>query len=205
MDSNSIKNHIISSQQKSISYQEYKDLTSQLTLEGKTTGSNQSEDLIHYTKLNHQRSKRIEKTYKVQQDTATFLQKISTPQHWIVITESWCGDAANILPIIAAMASVSPNIHLHIVLRDENLELMDHFLTNGGRSIPKLIAYNDQQEVLFDWGPRPTEAQNLFLQWRAKDPRPSFHDFHIEIQHWYNKDKGLATEKEILSLLTSLG
>ena len=66
------------------------------------------------------------------------------------------------------MAEVNSNINLQLVLRDENLELMDLFLTNGGRSIPKLIALDKDLNILFTWGPRPQTATNMVLDYKTK-------------------------------------
>ena len=59
---------------------------------------------------------------------------------WLIITEGWCGDAAQCIPTIEKIAAESKNIETHYVLRDENLDLIDEYLTNNARSIPKLIA-----------------------------------------------------------------
>src|SRR6056300_75582 len=158
-----MKDIIKKSLQKTYTYQAYKDLVKTLLLEGKSTGPNQSEDLTNYSLLNDKRMKRLDKTIKTLDDTKQFLKTIKSPQTWLVLTEGWCGDAAQNLPVIHRMAEVNSNINLQLVLRDENLELMDLFLTNRGRSIPKLIALDKDLNILFTWGPRPQTATNMVL------------------------------------------
>ena len=74
---------------------------------------------------------------------------------WFVLTEGWCKDAAQIVPVLHALAKLNSNIELKVLLRDDNLDLMDQYLTNGKRrSIPRLIAVDpDVMEELSSWGP----------------------------------------------------
>lgn len=173
-----------------------------LLSQGKTTGENHSESMLHYTQMNVKRMERWEKKGALIPEVVEELNRITEPQNWVVLTEAWCGDAAHALPFISKMAEVNPLISFEIKLRDENLELMDQFLTNGGRSIPKLIAYNESNQVLFDWGPRPQFIQEEFLRMR-KEGVP-YQESSKVIQQLYNKDKGITMQKEILSLLQSM-
>ena len=119
--------------------------------------------------LNDRRMKRLDKTIKISEETIQEFQKVKQPQTWLVLTEGWCGDAAQNLPILDKIASDTANIDLKIVLRDENLDLMDLFLTNGGRSIPKLIALDKDNNVLDFWGPRPTIATKMVADYKEKN------------------------------------
>ena len=164
--------------------------------DGKTSGA-QKEDLIHYTKLNAHRSKRITKTATILPDLAEKVKALPK-QTWLLITETWCGDAANSVPLIAKLAELNQNIDLKVVLRDENTDLMDQFLTKGGRSIPKLIGLDEELNVLFDWGPRPQEAQDLYWNWRESEDRIPYSEFHVVMQKWYNDNKGEAIQHELM-------
>lgn len=186
------------------SFQEYEDLIHQKVDEGQTTGPNQEEDLIYYTKLNAQRGKRLSKTIKVDAQTETQINSLKGKYTWVVITESWCGDAAQALPLIHKLAELNPSIDLKIVLRDENIELMDNFLTNGGRSIPKLIILDEDNEVLASWGPRPKKAQELYDAWRNDPNKQPYKEFQVELQKWYLKDKGQSIFHEIGKILEGL-
>ncbi len=184
----------------SISYQEYSDLLRKYADEGLTTGPNQNEDLIHYTKLNVQRGKRISKTVQLLPELVKKISEIDQKQTWLLITESWCGDAANSVPVMAKLAEINDSTDLRIVLRDENLELMDQFLTRGGRSIPKLIVLNADNQVQFAWGPRPEPAQELYDAWKNSDDDVPYKEFQVELQKWYNQDGGSSLQTELLKL-----
>jgi hypothetical protein len=185
----------------SFSYQEYRDFVTDLAKEDKTTGHEQREDLIHYTQLNEARLHRLDKTIQVVDEVKTVLQNLSKEYTWLVISESWCGDAAQILPVINKMAEVSDKIDLRIVLRDDNEDLMNLFLTNGTKSIPKLIIIDKAtSEVINDFGPRPKCAKQLILDYKAAHGIVD-ETAKIELQKWYLQDKGISTQKEIVELL----
>jgi hypothetical protein len=186
--------------QKAISYDAYKRLLEDLLSAGKTTGPHQSESMVHYAQLNLQRMHRLEKTIQVLPAVATQLSSVDRPQTWLVLTEGWCGDAAQSLPVKNALAELNPLISLRLLLRDENLELMDRFLTNGvSRSIPRLIAVDAvTSEVLFTWGPRPAALQESFEGMRSEGL--PFEVIKEEIQRWYNQNKTVAIEQELAAL-----
>jgi len=185
----------------SISYQEYRTLVVDLLAEGKSTGKNQSEDLLNYSKLNNSRMKRLDKTFKISEKTEENTRNFSKNQIWIVLTESWCGDAAHALPIINKITESAKNVNLRILLRDENEALMNKFLTNGNKSIPKLIILDtDTKELVDTWGPRPSEATTM-VQKHIEKYGSLDADFKKELQVWYNANKGLNIEEDILDVL----
>ena len=198
-----MKKIIENSLQKAISYTGYRNLVRNLLTEGKSTGPEQSKDLTNYSTLNDRRMKRLDKTIKISKDTIQEFKKVKQPQTWLVLTEGWCGDAAQNLPILNKIASGTANIDFKIVLRDENLDLMDLFLTNGGRSIPKLIALDKDNNVLDLWGPRPTIATKMVVAYKEKngalDPQ-----FKQDLQVWYNKDKGKSVQEDFVNLVAKL-
>ncbi len=184
----------------SLSYSAYLDLTAKLVAESKTSGNEQREDRIAFTKLNLQRMQRIGKTTRLLPELLQTLQGITQPQFWVLITETWCGDAAQSLPIINLMAETNPNIQLRLLLRDQHLELMDRYLTNGARAIPKLICYEGEgKQELFHWGPRPEAAQQLALG--LKQSGADHEAKALAVQKWYIADKGLSIQREINTLL----
>jgi hypothetical protein len=197
-----MKKSIENSLENTYTYQEYRDLITSLLAEGKSTGPEQSDYILNYSKLNNSRMKRLDKTTKISDETTQAIQKLATPQTWLVLTEGWCGDAAQNLPIIHKMAELNKNVNLKLILRDENLELMDLFLTNGGRSIPKLIALDKDNNVIDTWGPRPTIATKMVEEYKAKHGSLDA-DFKEDLQVWYNKDKGLSTQKDFFALVNS--
>ena len=154
-------------------------------------------DYVEYVKLNHSRVNRWLKQAVLTEETLAVLS--NTPkQKWILIAEPWCGDAANNSPILHLMAEKSKNIDFDIQLRDDS-NLIDSYLTNGGKSIPKLIVRDENDNDLFTWGPRPTECQNLMLKLKESDLPAQ--DKKAELQKWYNADKGLSIQKEIVALM----
>lgn len=197
-----MKEIIKDSLSKAITYAEYRTLVSELLVEGKSTGDTQSEALYKYSLLNDRRMKRLDKTSKISEETEEHLVNLQSPQTWLVITEGWCGDAAQNLPVLNKLADNNESVDLKVVLRDENLELMDKFLTNGGRSIPKLIALDEEKNVLFTWGPRPSIATKMIADYKEEN---GVVDAVIkeELQVWYNKNKGNNVQEDIISLLSN--
>jgi hypothetical protein len=198
-----MKEIIENSLRKTISYTDYRALVRNLLAEGKSTGPEQSEDLTNYSLLNDRRMQRLDKKIKISEETIQEFQKIKQPQTWLVITEGWCGDAAQNLPVLNKIAVTTDHIDLKVVLRDENLALMDLFLTNGGRSIPKLIALDKENNVIDSWGPRPSVATKMVADYKEKngvlDP-----EFKQDLQVWYNKDKGQSVQEDFVSIAAKL-
>ena len=119
---------------------------------------------------------------------------------WLIITEGWCGDAAQNIPIIEKIAAENERIETRYVFRDENLELMDKYLTNNARSIPKLICLDAETlEEIGTWGPRPQTAMEYFLEMRDSGmEKPQMME---NMQRWYLQDKENSIEAEFSVLL----
>jgi len=157
------------------------------------------EAYLEYVKLNSSRQNRWIKKMVLSEETQNALRNVRTPQKWILITEPWCGDAAHISAFINAMSEASGNIEIDIQLRDSEPFIIDNYLTNGGRSIPKLVVQDTHGRDLFTWGSRPKECQNLMLSLKESDL--SEQEKKAELQKWYNKDKGVSVQQEIAALL----
>jgi len=197
-----IKKSIEEGLQKAISYSSYRILISDLIASGKSSGPIQSEDLLNFSKLNDRRMTRLDKTIQLRQETLLTVKKIDKPITWLVLSEGWCGDAAQTLPVINKIANESDLITLKIIFRDEHEELMNYFLTNGGKSIPKLLVLNSENEVLNTWGPRPDKATKMVQDYKNKHGQLDA-TFKQELQVWYNKDKGVNIQENMLGLLTN--
>ena len=131
------------------------------------------------------------------------VRRISAPQTWLVITEGWCGDAAQIVPVLNKIAELNDKITLKFSLRDDNLELMDQYLTNGrSRSIPKLVVLDENNEELFNFGPRPAVLQEMFYHLKAN--AMSNDAVKEEIHKWYAMDKTVSIQKDLLAWLKDL-
>ncbi len=188
---------------RSMTYKEYRDLVADLLVEGKSTGSIQSEDYLNYSRLGNARMKRLDKTFELTEGVRTKINRSSKKFSWIVLTEGWCGDAAHALPIINKISDASDKrIDVKIVLRDDNEALMNQFLTNGSKSIPKLIAIDaETDEVVHTWGPRPSIATKMVQDY--KEEKGSLDaDFKKELQVWYHKNKGENILNDLLKLIT---
>ena len=183
-----------------LSYPAYRELVQHLVDNNSTSGDTSNEKYADYTRINQQRMKRLDKTIKLLPEAIRKLQLIAEKQTWLVLTESWCGDAAQNIPVLNRLAALNPNIELKLLMRDENPDIMDQFLTNGARSIPKLIILNSQEEVLGTWGPRPETVQQLVID-KKNAPDDMKEIYSIKIQKWYNANKGIDLQKEIINLL----
>lgn len=196
-----MKTLLENSVKKAMDYSEYNLLFQQLVEESRTTGE-QSQEKIDYTKLNFSRRKRLDKTAKISEESIEVFKNISKKQTWLVISEPWCGDAAQTLPYLNKIAQLSKNIDLKIVLRDENPELMDAFLTNGSRAIPVVIMLDEDFNVLQTWGPRSKAATKLVSDY--KEHHGKIDDaFKEMLQVWYNNDKGVSIVNDISTLVAS--
>lgn len=181
-------------------FKAYNDLIESLLEENKTTGLNQSEAMINYTQMNQKRMKRWFKTLKLSEEIKG-LNIDGQNQKWLIITEGWCGDAAHNIPAIELIAS-ELGIETRYVLRDENPEIIDAYLTNGGRAIPKLIAIDKDFNELFTWGPRPKECQELYLS--LKENGSDWNVILEKIQKWYNTNKSEMLQQEFIQLLKAI-
>lgn len=186
---------------KAMSYEEYIALMAKLMAEGASTSTVPSEEMTLFTKLNYKRMIRLNKTIKIDGKYKEVVDAYKKKVTWLVLTESWCGDAAQILPVVNKIAEMSGNISLRLVLRDENIDLMDLCLTNGTRSIPKLLVIDDNYNIIDSFGPRPEAALNLVDDFREQYGKltPEFKQY---LQLWYNKDRGKSIVKDLLKLMT---
>lgn len=190
---------IKTSVEKAMDYNQYNELFKKLVDEGKTTGE-ETQEKIDFTKLNLSRTRRLDKTARIAPEAAEVFKNISGKQTWLVISEPWCGDAAQTLPFLNKVAEVSGKIDLKIVLRDDNLELMDQFLTNGSRSIPMTLMLDENLNLIRQWGPRSKAASQLVIDYKAE--HGVVDDTCKEMmQVWYNKDKGVSIINELAEAL----
>lgn len=180
---------------KSIGYKEY-----QSAIQAVADANDPETKYLDYIRLNVQRMIRLNKTIYILPELEAAIKAISTAQYWLVLSEGWCGDAAQTTPLMAKLAELNPLISLHFLWRDQNPALMDQFLTDGkSRSIPKLIATDSEGNVLFDWGPRPEELQVIYKNHAATGT--PFTEVAEILQRWYLQDKTVSTQKEILQKL----
>jgi hypothetical protein len=155
---------------------------------------------LKYAKLNFSRMNRWQKTLQLNEDLISEVRAIAKPQEWIIITEPWCGDGAPIVPFLVRLAEQNPLIKYDLQLRDQEPFLISSYLTNGTKSIPKLIVRDEAGNDLFTYGPRPKATQQLVN--RLKAANVDYDTLNTEVQNWYNKDKGVELQKELLQLFS---
>lgn len=180
-------------------YASYRSLIDALVAQGMTTGPIQNEKMLDYTKMNVFRMNRLDTTFKFIPELEAALPN-AKPQTWLVITEAWCGDAANILPVFNQVELANPAIQVLYILRDDHLDIMDLYLTNGGRSIPKLVVMDADGKETGTWGPRPAEAQALMDEWKAQDM--PYKQNAEKLQLWYARNRTHAIQMELTGLIS---
>lgn len=180
------------------SYKEYRIMLDKLMSDGETTGKDQSDERIDATKVNIVRMGRLDKLAKLNDPLKSAL--LNQPeQKWVLLVEGWCGDAAQNLPVIAKMADFAFKVDLQIMLRDDNLDIMDKFLTSKSRSIPKLISVDENNKVLFTWGPRPKKMQD-----KAMELKKAKQEYAEEVHKLYAKDRATSIIQEFTALLNDV-
>jgi hypothetical protein len=189
--------------EKAIDYATYRKLINDLFAAGKSTGPDNSPEILHYTELNIARMNRVEKTVTLSDELLQALKNIKHKQQWIVISEGWCGDAAQIVPLFHIIEKHCDMIDLKFLLRDENLDLIDQYLTNGGRAIPKLLIVDaPTNNVLTHWGPRPKLAQQLINDMQAA--HIDMAEIKEKLHLWYARDRAKAIQQELTVCLSIL-
>jgi len=183
-------------------YDEYRELIDKLLKQDKTTGENHSDSMLHYTKMNVHRMRRLDKQIDLKEELIHKLEKLDRSLTWLILTEGWCGDAAQVIPAIQKMADQTKMIQTRYILRDEHLDIMDQFLTDGrARAIPKLICLDSKTlEILGEWGPRPEEAQQLFKKMKDNNEYTS-QERAEKLHKWYADDKTESVQDEFILLI----
>lgn len=179
---------------KGISYHQYKQqMAEDLAL-------NEDLKIKEYINLNQRRMHRVEKTYLPSVEIINQAKNLKHKIYWLILTEHWCGDASQTLPALHAIAeSSNGKIEMKLVYRDQNDELMNAYLTNGTRSIPKLVQLDEHYNVTGIWGPRPTVAQKMVKELKSNPSTAA--TYANELHLWYAKDKQQSLEKEVAQLL----
>ena len=154
---------------------------------------------LHYTRLNASRMNRWLRTGLLLPETKAVLSDLRGPQHWLVLTDPWCGDAAHVVPFLQKMAEYSPLITIDYELRDAEPFTISRYLTGGSKSIPKLIIRDVHGNDTAVWGPRPDAAQALYG--RLSNEKADFETVKEALQKWYNADRGRQLQQEVTALV----
>lgn len=195
-----------------LSYDAFRALTDDLLEQGRTTNDDNREVMLAYTRQNSQRMNKWDKILKLSDDSLLRLRGAERPVVLLTLVEGWCGDVAQVLPVLDKIANANDRIELRIIFRDQHPDIMDAFLTNGARAIPKVLILDAENgQVLGTWGPRPSEAQAMVMDLKQtveilpEEERAEFRARSSEAMHaWYARDKGQRVQIEFLNTLMPL-
>lgn len=185
-----------------MTFQDYQELFEDILVGNISSAPYDDMHFVEYTKLNQSRQNRWLKKGTIDEKLKNVIATINTKQHWILITEPWCGDASHSVPFIAMLANLNQNIKLEIELRDSENSEIDNYLTNGSKSIPILIVRDADGKDIFRWGPRPAKCQKVFDDLKSKEI--AFEELKKGLQEWYNHDRGMSLQQEFLGLYDNL-
>ncbi len=157
-------------------------------------------EYVQYYALGLQRMNRVTKTFQLTSVQENRVKETPNNFKILSITEGWCGDASQILPVIEKLANAL-NVESKYILRDENLELMENYKTNNALSIPIVIGVAEDGSELFRFGPRPAYGMELLAKFKSSPDIYSADDFHEDLQKYYNTNKGVDIVDEILDLV----
>lgn len=135
---------------------------------------------------------------RVPDDLAARARALGGPWRLLVLSEDWCGDAVNSVPVVQRLVERVPGLDLRILSRDANPDVMDAHLTGKSRSIPVVMMLDADFRERGWWGPRPRELQEWVLgpgRGLAGDER------HREIRRWYARDGGRKILEEVVQMM----
>src|ERR1051326_7932789 len=200
-----IQPHSLLAGRKLFSYEDYRDNIDKMIHGQSSDLPVQADDKMRFLPLNLQRMKRMEKTVFPDAKLQALLQQINKPLQWIVLAEPWCGDGAQNLPVLNTMAKTNVLIDLKVLLRDSNPDIMDRYLSDGKRSIPKLVCFDTESgEELFTWGARPSSLEKEIISFKEQNPAYNHDDFLAFVHSWYARDKGKGIQEDFIFLLSKL-
>jgi len=157
------------------------------------------ENKYGYLKLNNQRMDIRVRSFSAAPATVEYLSKINEELVWMVLVADWCGDCSQNLPVIFKLTEINPLFHLRLLPRDYYPQIMDKYLTNGARSIPKVVVMKMDGTELFTWGDKPQPAEELVNQCKKEGMVKT--QILEKLHLWYGKDRGKTTESELLELM----
>ncbi len=160
--------------------------------------------LLPYYQEGQARMDRITPTVTLLPELQAAVSQLTQRYIWAIITEGWCGDGSETVPIIEAVAQASGgHLETRYFLRDANLDLMDRYLTNGGRAMPiAVVLHADSLAEAGVWGPRPTPLQAIVQDLKAREVPGK--DVTTQVHAWYDQDATRTTQHELLALVQKL-
>lgn len=181
-----------------ISYEKYLSDTETKVNELKDSTSQEDQEFYNYYLLGLTRMLRLNKTYTPQPELLEVLKSNNFSGKILIIAEGWCGDASMIVPVVSHF--FEGHNEVKITYRDQN-DLIDQFLTNGGKSIPIVVILDQNNQVIAHWGPRPEAGSEFLNQYKANPEVYTKEQFHTDLQVYYTRNKGKDIIEEILNLI----
>lgn len=186
---------------RSISWEEYYAIAKSYVESDEKPELYRNEKMLRYTSENIGRMDHILQTINIESKLYNILSAVNTDLIWLVLSEPWCGDASQVVPVLYTIASCSDHISFRILQSDAHPEVLSAYLTDGSRSIPKLICLKaDTLEELGTWGPRPQNLQKIVRE-NINDPSLSFGAKVRMIHAWYAEDKTASIQDEFIDLV----
>jgi hypothetical protein len=141
---------------------------------------------------------------RIEDDARARLEALPGRRRVLVLTEAWCGDAARSVPALAAAFDLAGDVEHRYLDVEAHPEVMDRFLTHGGRAVPMVVVQDEHGRLLGVWGPRPAPLQAMLRARIRTEGRPGPDDvaaFYAPIMGWYGTDGGRTVVEEILMIL----
>ncbi len=184
-----------------LSFEEYLQLSRDIVSGKLKEKIYEPESMLRYTRSNLERMEYVLREMTIEKKLYNRLAEDLPPMHWVVITEPWCGDASQLVPVLYLIACCNPDIRFSLILRDKNPQIMDQFLTDGSRSIPLLMAFDEKSGACIGrWGPRPQNLQQK-IQDMKLDETSDFRTLVRSIHDWYRQDLGKSCQQELIDLI----
>ncbi len=190
-------------------YATYVAMVKQL-VEGYRTAGSEGRDIKHQmTGVNYETILDLERSVILEKETINLLQRQHSELVWVFITEPWCLDSANALPVIHKMAELNSNIELKIVLKSAPPYIIESFPTNNSLSTPKTISLDKFSLITWGtWGPRPEPLQAIVRIWlkdmsKEEKEGDSFQVLHYQklIREWFKRDATKTMQAEMVKSL----
>jgi hypothetical protein len=153
---------------------------------------------VRYARKNVDAFTKVYDAARIPDDLVGWTGRLKTEIRLLTIGADWCGDVVANIPAVARLAEQNPNMQLRIIDRDRHADLMEHFLTNGSKSIPVVIVARADFGDLRRWGPRPAPCQAIMTESRDKLPKEEIYPL---IRDWYANDAHRTLLHEITALI----
>lgn len=182
-----------------LTYEGYRQLMHEILIA--PAGDESSEKMRGHIRNNLEMMNRFDRSYVLSGEICSLMEAAKS-MVWLVLTEPWCGDAAYHIPLMALLEKAYPEkLVLRMLSRDAHPDLMDTHLTNGGRSIPKLICLDPQLSELGSWGPRPTVLHQMVGDWKIAGM--PMRELISRVHDWYVLDDTRSVQAELSGMIRS--